>query len=100
MKQYKFMIRACSAYRGASEGMVMMMPFSTIHNEEFTGTLKELEIRVRWVKHELIESRKFENGCGFSLYPMLCGNQNKPRGYDASRRTMSTNYIREELATA
>jgi hypothetical protein len=91
MKAYKFTIHACEAERG-SNGMVMFMPMSIVYHENFEGTVDELANRIQSIKGEL-SSRQLETGKGFSISPILLGNQRKPAGYDIKRRQISTNYI-------
>ena len=93
MKAYKFTIRASPSERGAMEGFVTTYPMSTVHREEFEGTLENVAQRVKQLREELITSRQFESGKGFSIDAMLWRGQRKPAGYDARRRERCTNYI-------
>jgi hypothetical protein len=93
MKAYKFTIHASPSERGAMEGFVTTYPMSTVHREEFEGTLESVAVRVKQVREELIASRQFEPGKGFSVDAMLWRGQRKPAGYDARRRERCTNYI-------
>ena len=93
MKTYKFTIHASPSERGAMAGFVTTYPMSTVHREEFEGTLESVAARVKRVREELITSRQFEPGKGFSVDAMLWRGQRKPAGYDARRRERCTNYI-------
>lgn len=93
MKAYKFTIHASPSERGAMEGFVTTYPMSTVHREEFEGTLESVAQRVKQLREELITSRQFESGKGFSVDAMLWRGQRKPAGYDARRRERCTNYI-------
>jgi len=93
MKAYKFTIHASPSERGAMEGFVTTYLMSTVHREEFEGTLESVAARVKQVREELIASRQFEPGKGFSVDAMLWRGQRKPAGYDARRRERCTNYI-------
>ena len=93
MKAYKFTIHASPSERGAMEGFVTTYPMSTVHREEFEGTLESVAQRVKQLREELITSRQFESGKGFSIDAMLWRGQRKPAGYDARRRERCTNYI-------
>ena len=93
MKAYKFTIHASPSERGAMEGFVTTCPMSTVHREEFDGTLENVAQRVKQLREELITSRQFESGKGFSIDAMLWRGQRKPAGYDARRRERCTNYI-------
>ena len=93
MKAYKFTIHASPSERGAMEGFVTTYPMSTVHREEFEGTLENVAQRVKQLREELITSRQFEPGKGFSIDAMLWRGQRKPAGYDARRRERCTNYI-------
>jgi len=93
MKAYKFTIHASPSERGAMEGFVTTYPMSTVHREEFEGTLENVAQRVKQLREELITSRQFESGKGFSIDAMLWRGQRKPAGYDARRRERCTNYI-------
>lgn len=93
MKAYKFTIHASPSERGAMEGFVTTYPMSTVHREEFEGTLESVAQRVKQLREELITSRQFEPGKGFSVDAILWRGQRKPAGYDARRRERCTNYI-------
>ena len=93
MKAYKFTIHASPSERGAMEGFVITYPMSTVHREEFEGTLESVAQRVKQLREELITSRQFESGKGFSVDAILWRGQRKPAGYDARRRERCTNYI-------
>ena len=93
MKAYKFTIHASPSERGAMEGFVTTYPMSTVHREEFEGTLESVAQRVKQLREELITSRQFESGKGFSVDAILWRGQRKPAGYDARRRERCTNYI-------
>jgi hypothetical protein len=93
MKAYKFTIHASPSERGAMEGFVTTYPMSTVHREEFEGTLENVAQRVKQLREELITSRQFESGKGFSIDAMLWRGQRKPSGYDSRRRERCTNYI-------
>jgi hypothetical protein len=93
MKAYKFTIHASPSERGAMEGFVTTYPMSTVHREEFEGTLESVAQRVKQLREELISSRQFESGKGFSVDAILWRGQRKPAGYDARRRERCTNYI-------
>jgi hypothetical protein len=93
MKTYKFTIHASPSERGAMEGFVTTYPMSTVYREEFDGTLEGVAKRVKEIREELIKSREFEPGKGFSVDAMLWRGQRKPAGYDAKRRDRCTNYL-------
>lgn len=93
MKAYKFTIHASPSERGAMPGFVTTYPMSTVHREEFEGTLESVAQRVKQLREELIASREFESGKGFSIDALLWRGQRKPAGYDARRRERCTNYI-------
>ena len=92
-KAYKFTIHASPSERGAMEGFVTTYPMSTVYKEEFEGTLDQVSQRVQEIKNELISTRQFEAGKGFSIDALLWRGQRKPAGYDARRRDRCTNYI-------
>ena len=85
-KAYKFTIHASPSERGAMEGFVTTYPMSTVYKEEFEGTLDQVSQRVQEIKNELISTRQFEAGKGFSIDALLWRGQRKPAGYDARRR--------------
>lgn len=93
MKTYKFTIHASPSERGSVEGFVTTYPMSTVHREDFEGTLDQVIEKVKAVKNELIKTRQFESGKGFSIDALLWRGQNKPRGFDARRRERCDNYI-------
>jgi hypothetical protein len=93
MKTYGFNIYVTEAERGAMPGMVMTYPMQMLLSEHYTGTLDRLANRVKEVKAEMIASRQFEPGKGFSVDARLCMGQRKPAGYDARRLDRCTNYI-------
>jgi hypothetical protein len=93
MKAYKFTIHASPSERGAMEGFVTTYPMATVHREEFEGTLESVSKRVLELREELIKTREFEAGKGFSIDAMLWRGQRKPAGYDSRRRERCTNYI-------
>lgn len=93
MKTYKFTIHASPSERGAIEGFVTTYPMSTVHREDFEGTLDQAIEKVKAVKNELIKTHQFESGKGFSIDALLWRGQNKPRGFDARRRERCDNYI-------
>ena len=93
MKQYKFTIHASPSERGAVEGMVITYPMSTVHSEEFEGTLDSAIHRMKQIHGELIKGRKFESGKGFSIDILLWRGQRKPQGFDSRRRERCDNFI-------
>jgi len=94
MKSYKFTIHASPSERGSIEGFVTTYPMSTVYKEEFEGCLDDVAKRVQAVKQELISTRSFESGKGFSISTLLWRGQRKPAGFDKRRhRELSTNYI-------
>lgn len=93
MKQYKFTIHASPSKRGPVEGLVMTYPMSTVHGEEFEGTLDSAIHRMKQIHGELIKSRKFESGEGFSINILLRRGQRKPQGFDSRRRERCANFI-------
>ncbi len=95
MKTYGFNIYVTEAERGAMPGMVMTYPMQMLLSEHYTGTLDRLANRVKEVKAEMIASRQFEPGKGFSVDARLCMGQRKPAGYDARRLDRCANYIAE-----
>ena len=92
-KAYKFTIHASPSERGAMEGFVTTYPMSTVYKEEFEGTLDQVSQRIQEIKNELISTRQFEAGKGFSIDALLWRGQRKPAGYDARRRDRCANYI-------
>ena len=92
-KAYKFTIHASPSERGAMKGFVTTYPMSTVYKEEFEGTLDQVSQRIQEIKNELISTRQFEAGKGFSIDALLWRGQRKPAGYDARRRDRCTNYI-------
>ena len=93
MKQYKFTIHASPTDRGAMEGFVTTYPMSTVHREDFEGTLDAAINRMTVIHRELIESRQFESGKGFSIDVLLWKGQRKPQGFDSRRRDRCANFI-------
>lgn len=93
MKAYKFTIHASPSERGAMEGFVTTYPMSTVYREDFEGTLEQAIERMKAVHADLIATRQFESGKGFSINTLLLRGQNKPRGFDARRRDRCANYI-------
>lgn len=93
MKTYKFTIHASPSENGAMEGFVTTYPMSTVHREDFEGTLDQAIERMKAVHADLISNRQFESGKGFSINTLLWRGQNKPRGFDARRRDRCANYI-------
>ena len=93
MKTYKFTIHASPSENGAMEGFVITYPMSTVHREDFDGTLDQAIERMKTVHADLISNRQFESGKGFSINTLLCRGQHKPRGFDARRRDRCANYI-------
>lgn len=93
MKQYKFTIHASPSERGAMEGFVTTYPMSTVHREDFEGTLDAAINRMKDIHRELIESRQFESGKGFSIDVLLWKGQRKPQGFDSRRRDRCANFI-------
>ena len=92
MKQYQFTIIASAAER-STNGMVFHMPMQTIHREDFTGTLDDLEKELPQVDQRIKTGHQFEPTKGFSVNVMLRGGQRKPANYDTRRRSMAFNYI-------
>ena len=92
-KTYKFTIHASPSERGAVEGFVTTYPMSTVYREDFDGTLDQAIERVKAVRDELIKTREFEPGKGFSIDALLWRGQNKPRGFDARRRERCANFL-------
>ena len=93
MKTYKFTIHVSPSENGAMEGFVITYPMSTVHREDFEGTLEQAIERMKAVHTDLIANRQFESGKGFSINTLLWRGQHKPRGFDARRRDRCTNYI-------
>lgn len=94
MKIYKFTIHASPSERGATEGFVTTYPLSTVYREDFEGTLDGVIDRVKEVHKELIATRDFESGKGFSINALLWRGQNKPRGFDARRYERCANFLK------
>jgi len=93
MKAYKFTIHASPSENGAMEGFVTTYPMSTVHREDFEGTLDQAIDRMKAVHADLIANRQFESGKGFSINTLLLRGQHKPRGFNARRRDRCANYI-------
>jgi len=93
MKSYKFVIHASPSERGAMEGFVTTYPMSTVYREEYEGTLDQAISRMRAIHADLVSSREFESGKGFSINTLLVRGQNKPRGFDARRIERCANYL-------
>ena len=93
MKHYKFTIHASPSENGAMEGFVITYPMSTVHREDFEGTLDQAIERMKTVHADLISNHQFESGKGFSINTLLWRGQHKPRGFDARRRDRCANYI-------
>jgi hypothetical protein len=93
MKHYKFTIHASPSERGAIEGFVTTYPMSTVYREDFEGTLESVIERMKQIHRQLIESRQFESGKGFSIDVLLWKGQRKPQGFDSRRRDRCANFI-------
>ena len=93
MKSYKFTIHASPSEKGAVEGFVITYPMSTVHREDFEGTLDQAIDRMKAIHGELIATRSFQSGKGFSIDTLLLRGQHKPRGFDARRRDRCANYL-------
>ena len=93
MKTHKFTIHASPSEKGAMEGFVITYPMSTVHREDFEGTLDQAIERMKAIHSDLISNRQFESGKGFSIDTLLWRGQHKPRGFDARRRDRCANYI-------
>lgn len=92
-KSYKFTIHASPSERGAMEGFVTTYPMSTVHREDFEGSLNDAIERMKAIHRELIESKQFESGKGFSIDVLLWKGQRKPQGFDSRRRDRCANFI-------
>jgi len=93
MKSYKFTIHASPSEKGATEGFVTTYPMSTVYREDFDGTLDSAIARMKSIHSELISTREFEAGKGFSINVLIWRGQNKPRGFDARRFERCANYL-------
>ena len=93
MKTYKFTIHASPSENGATEGFLITYPMATVHREDFEGTLDQAIERMKESHGEIISTRDFESGKGFSINTLLWRGQHKPRGFDARRRDRCANYL-------
>jgi hypothetical protein len=94
MKTYKFTIHASPSENSSVEGLIITYPMSTVYREDFEGTLDQAIDRMKAIHADLIATREFETGKGFSINTLLWRGQHKPRGFDARRRDRCANYLK------
>jgi hypothetical protein len=89
----KFTIIVSPSYYCPKTDLVSTMIAHALHHEDFEGSLDQVRNKVQEVKARMIESRSFDENCGFTVQAYLFRGARKPRGFDARRRELSDNFI-------
>lgn len=89
----KFTIIVSPSYYCPRTDMVSTMIAHALHHEDFEGTIDQASAKVQEVKSKMMQERSFDPNCGFTIQAYLFRGERKPRGFDARRRELCSNYI-------
>jgi hypothetical protein len=89
----KFTIIVSPSYYCPRTDMVSTMIAHALHHEDFEGTIDQASAKVKEVKSKMMQERSFDANCGFTIQAYLFRGERKPKGFDARRRELCSNYI-------